>query len=359
MKNVCKLALALAMSVSFQATGSDTPEGFQPKSDPQLESLLGLQNGRLFFDNNRGDVNAPPAIVPLRPAADYEDYEYLLMNADHFPTDNVQAKRTIVQNLPSSIKLIILAKPEQEAAARAEFEQWIPADRLTIATHSSAGAGFWSRDAFPYPTFSDTNGNVLLIGTRYFRREFTANAAVAGSVAMPLNQLRPYFVGGNLLADEWGQCFVIDSGRLYNLSAEQLRAMYGCAQTEFLPYLSGIGDVDEVLKILPGKKAVTQIPEIAARLREMGYEVSMLPRLTGSRTYANSVLLDGTIFVPGYGGPEDAIAKATYETFGLTVVMVDSVALSDRGSGSLHCITATYPKMPIATVLNGLGAVSN
>lgn len=357
MRYVWNLALAGAMSISTIANASTTPGSIFPKSDPLLESLLGQQNGfdRNFSDTTSGNTTATPTVSPLRPVGDYEDYEYLLMSASHFPQDNIQVKQTIVQNLPSSIKLIVVAKPDQEAAARAQFGQWIAPDRLTVVTHESANSGFWARDAFPYPAFTDTQGHVMLVGTRYFRRDYAANAVVASAVNMPLNQTRYFFVGGNLLADEWGQCFVIDSARLYNLTAEHMRTMYGCAQTEILPHLSGIGDVDEVLKLLPGKKALTPIPEVATRLREMGYDVTMLPRLTGNRTYANSVILDGTVFVPGYGGPEDAVAKAAYEQFGLTVVLVDSIALSDQGAGSLHCITATYPKMPMATVLNALG----
>jgi hypothetical protein len=165
-------------------------------------------------------------------------------------------------------------------------------------------------------------------------------------------------VGGNLQADEHGRCFVVDSSRLYGLTPEVLKLAYGCKEVTILDHLAGIGDVDEVIKVLPGKNILTNQTAYISLLRTLGYQVTLLPQASGGlrRTYANAVIMDGTVFMPAYSTPSDDEAANVYRQFGYNVVKVESRRLSDEGMGSLHCISMGYPKMPVGALMGLVGA---
>ena len=49
-------------------------------------------------------------------------------------------------------------------------------------------------------------------------------------------------------------------------------------------------------------------------------------------------------------------AKGPSSGLGLKAAGGDSVSLSNTGQGSVHCITMTYPKVPMADLLKSMGA---
>jgi agmatine/peptidylarginine deiminase len=67
--------------------------------------------------------------------------------------------------------------------------------------------------------------------------------------------------------------------------------------------------------------------------------------------------MDGKAVVPVFGQPTDAEALAVYERVGLKATGGNSVKLSNKGKGSVHCITMTYPPVPMADLLKVLKAV--
>jgi agmatine/peptidylarginine deiminase len=83
----------------------------------------------------------------------------------------------------------------------------------------------------------------------------------------------------------------------------------------------------------------------------------MLPKPSGPyETYVNSLLMNDQIIVPVFNRASDAQALAVYERLGLKASGADSRALSNQGQGSVHCITMTYPKVPMTNLLKALGA---
>src|SRR5690606_24633706 len=124
---------------------------------------------------------------------------------------------------------------------------------------------------------------------------------------------------------------------------------YGCATLTRLPFVAGIGHADERVKILSDTLAVTDTPSYVPLLEAKGFTVKMLPKLYpagGVRTYVNSLLVNGTVFLPVFSKSTDAEAIRVYEEAGFRVIPLDSRSLSDGGMGSIHCITMTYPPAP-------------
>lgn len=294
---------------------------------------------------------------PLRPTTEIEDFRYLLMSGSTY-FDTADMKSKIARNLPRSMKLVLLVYPGEEASTRAQFSRWIESDRIIIAIHRDASNGFWSRDSFPFPVYLNSSLKVGLVAAKY-DRQFEAHTAIASSIgaASSMAQKTHFFVGGNLQADEDGRCFVVESIRLYQNTDETLTNAYGCKGVVRLKWLTGIGDVDEVIKILPNKQILTNRTEYVDQLQELGYQVSMLPSISNYRTYANSIIIGENLFMPSYGVKSDDAAIQVYERFGYKVIPVDSETVSTRGNGSVHCATMMYPDIDLRELMSELNAV--
>lgn len=296
---------------------------------------------------------------PLRPVPDFAPFKYLLMSGilkapDY---DATEIKMKIAQNLPAGMKLILLVMPGEEKKTKSQFTQWIAEDRLVIATQATAYNGFWARDAYPYPVYMNSNLDVNLIASRY-DREFSGHQALMASIGAEsiMRKYNHVFVGGNLLSDENGRCFVVESIRLYNLTDTTLMETYGCQEVVRFRHTQGIGDVDEVIKILPNKRVLTNESSYVAKLEALGYQVTMLPQLTNYRTYANSILFGNLVFMPKFNLPSDQEAQMVYESLGYQVIAADSTSLSTRGLGSIHCATMAYPEIDLSRLMRMLGA---
>ncbi len=276
----------------------------------------------------------------VRPATDFDHFRFLLMSGDH--QGSVESKKNIILNLPSGVQLVLLVGPGKIPQVKSEFSAWTDPNKILFVEHSSAVGGFWARDAYPYPVRAVQRSAVSLIGARYYRA-FSAQAALAQKTGYTIKQYEHVFVGGNLLADETGRCLVVQSSRLFGVTDDILKMSYGCVSVHRFPHVAGIGDVDEVIKILPGRKVLTNQPSYQAMLSNMGYQVQLLPQAGGNRTYANSLLIQSTAFVPSYQGTGEIQAREIYSKLGYKVVMVESRYLSDELSGSVHCMTMAYP----------------
>ena len=348
-----KAALLLFMFGQGQAlrasalSGSVLPKNYLSESDYVKRAI---ENERI--QNHRAEPSVP---APLRPVTDFESFKYLLMSGD-FSFDSREMKRIIVQNLPRRMKVVLLVKPGEQDRVRQTFADWMGGpSRLVIVAHSTARSGFWARDAFPFPVLLDNSFEVGLIASKY-DRPFKAHDSIANGVGGARN-LRTYsytFVGGNLLTDESGRCFVIESRRLFGLKDRTLKQSYGCKEVYRLTHLSGIGDVDEVIKLLPRQRVLTSRNEYVPLLQSLGYQVFKLPELSGFRTYANSVLIDDLVFLPQYNRPEDQVAAEVYKSAGYRVIFVPSEVLSSEGQGSVHCATMAYPDMKEEVLLKML-----
>jgi hypothetical protein len=292
------------------------------------------------------------------PVPDDHPFAYVLMAA---ADDNIgeirELRRLIATNLPADVKLVLLTTEAAAPTVRRRYEGWIAADRLILATDDSENNrnGFWARDAFPMPVLDAETKTASLVAHQYFR-PFDSFKTIASAVQGQMMERPEVFVGGNLLADRQGHCFSVDSERLFDLGAAEIQEMFGCVSVHILDYLAGIGDVDEVIKPLGENIMLTNQTRYVDQLKELGYQVVMLPAIEDSfRTYLNSLVVGSTVFMPSYGGSEDVIAQKVYEGLGFRVVPIRSVFLSDRLNGSVHCQTMAYPAIKKQQLLDGLG----
>lgn len=340
MKFLTTLVLALGLGAQIQAQIKHTATAQEYQAAVRLNKRLNISEKD--FDRL------------LRPTEEYAHYKYLLMTSE----DQLGVDKSIfAKNLPADVTLVLLTSPGSENSVRNRFSKLISPDRLIVASHSTASLGFWSRDSFPVPVYEEDHSTKLIIHKYY--RNFQGQQVIANSVNYPVTKYDFTFVGGNFMADEFGNCFSVDSDRRFGTTLETIKNAYGCLTITSLPWVSGIGDVDEVLKVLPNKNALTNNEKIKTIMEELGYKVTMLPKAGGDRTYANSVLINGTIFMPSYKTADDTVAQRIYESFGYKVVLIDSRNLSDTGRGSLHCITMAYPTMNLEDLLTSIGFAIN
>jgi hypothetical protein len=338
MKTWKSLVYSLLSAVPLAALASQDVN--VPAHQPSPEIVDQIWDWNLgYFRTHSGVGRLDP--VPHQPVPEYDHFRYLLMTSD--PSFNTgEFKQAIAQNLPSDMKLVLLTSPGDESSVYRTYTKWISKDRLIIASSSATPSGFWSRDAFPYPVYMAQGSKPSLVNAKYYRG-FEGGQDVANAVKATNYKKSYVYVGGNLMADADGRCFVVDSRRRFGLPEEAYKQNYGCQKVIFFKYEAGIGDVDEVVKILPNHQALTNRPDYVPILQAEGYRVTMLPEAGGYRTYANSVILNGTVFMPAYGEPADEQAAAVYRSFGYKVVMADSRTVSDEGNGSFHCTTMAYP----------------
>lgn len=355
-----RLQTAICASIAsafFLANAANAQQRGQMFSHQATQAEIDAAMAR---DQGRVTPTVTESEIPFRPVEDTADFRYVLMSAQE-PSDEItNLRHTIAQNLPPNVKLVLLADTQDVDNVRQEFSQLISADRLIIASDADTSDGLWARDSFPVPVYENAQKQASLVAAHYYR-DFTSWDAVANAVQASHMQKEDFtFVGGNLIADEDGNCFSINSYRLFTVKEEDLRTAYGCKTTHILQHYHGIGDVDEVLKPLHGRRILTNTVEYKADLEKLGYTVILLPTLSEpNRTYANSLIVGDRVFMPAYGGPEDAQAQEIYESLGYKVFPITSVDLSDNWDGSIHCQTMAYPDMSVSALMRQLHLVQH
>lgn len=295
-----------------------------------------------------------PRLPSWRPVHDTADFKYVLFSSEAGFDEAAQLRYTIARNLPEGVKLVLLVQPQSAERVRRAYAPYISADRLLLATSQNISNGFWARDAFPVPVV-DENNNLSLVAAQYYRR-FTAGNDIAKSLAVDVQAESFTFVGGNLLADEEGRCFTVESYRRFTSTDQDMYRAYGCRDLKVLSHVSGIGDVDEVIKPLPGRVMLTNTEQYVDDLERWGYRVVRMPAIANSyRTYINSLIVGHTVFMPSYGVSTDREARTVYESLGYQVVEIRSNTLSDQMHGSIHCQTMAYPALAQDQLLSLLG----
>ena len=165
------------------------------------------------------------------------------------------------------------------------------------------------------------------------------------------------FRGRQFQANTKGDCVIVNNDRHAKIPNEIFAGYYGCKQLIRLPFIDGIGHVDERARFINDTTLVTDTPSYKDTLTGKGFTVHMLPRASRPfETYVNSLIMNGKVVVPVFKQATDAAALAVYEGLGLKAAGGDSVSLSNTGQGSVHCITMTYPKVPMADLLKSMGA---
>lgn len=200
-----------------------------------------------------------------QPSMDVAKFKYVLFSAHPTNKEAQFLKEEIIRNLPQGMKAVILTEPSYLPVYQQAYSKLATADKLVFASSNYANGGTWARDAFPVPVI-DVNGVTSLVGAKYFR-SFDGNSPIATSIKFNLKQFSFVFVGGNILADEKGVCFIVDSSRRFNSTENDYYAAYGCKDVHLMEYVSGIGDIDEVLKPVGNKTILTNTPEYVDQLK--------------------------------------------------------------------------------------------
>ncbi|MBI3549209.1 MAG: agmatine deiminase family protein [Elusimicrobia bacterium] len=292
---------------------------------------------------------APSARAAARPFAEYEPVGILVMSAG-FDYQSETAKTTILTHLPPGVRALVYSTHDYE---RETFRHSM-SGRDAAVEHLSlplAGQALWSRDSLPYPVI-DAGGLVLAAAS--YAQQFAPNELLAAYLKVPTRKHGHFFEHGNLTANRAGDCVTVQDNFAGIMPDAAFSSAYGCKTLLRLPFIAGIGHVDEVAKFVADDLVLTDQPQFEARLKEKGWRVALLPKaelpealarrgVFPQRSYVNSVLVNGTAFVPTFGLPTDAPAQDAYRALGLTVVPVEAAYLSDYGGGGLHCMTMTYP----------------
>ena len=343
------LLFSFLFSLPAFATNTLTAKIDHQATEQEIQSAL--QNNL----NYHKKLNPHNQTSPFRPVEDTAQFSYILMSEQEPNDEVVNLRKTIAQNLPAGVKLVILANTENVNNVKQEYVSWLKPEQLIVASDSATENGLWARDSFPVPVYDNNQKKVSLVAAKYYR-DFNSADAIAASVNKATVAKKDFtFVGGNLIADEDGNCFSVDSYRLFGTTPADLVLAYGCKVHHLMPHVSGIGDVDEVLKPLPGKRILTNAQAYQKDLESWGYQVILLPDIPNSyRTYANSLIVRDTVFMPVYGVPTDDQAKSVYESLGYKVIEIPTNSLSDDMHGSIHCQTMAYPAINESDLLQAL-----
>lgn len=303
------------------------------------------------IDNNSFDTILEPyveyenASPPLRPYAEFEKAKYFLMSARYL-FGSIEIKKEILKNLPEDVTAIIITENISVDEVKELYRNLISTKKFMILQYDSYGNGFWARDNLPIPVYYGNPENPILhlINAKYFY-DFEPDKTVSKLLNVPLVNNDYYFEGGNFQADANGNCFLVNAGTAEKLPDNVLTKIYGCKSITRLPFKAGIGHIDERIKIISNSVVLTDTADYKTIFEKKGYTVYMLPRAQGQyETYMNSLLINGTLFLPVFNESNDQVAIDAYKQFGFKVIPLNSKNLS-AGRGSIHCITMTYPEL--------------
>jgi agmatine/peptidylarginine deiminase len=320
-----------------------TPE--QAREEAQRNAAL----GRAF--------RAPAkAAVTYRPYADYEKVGYLLLSAN-FDLDSHHAKRALARALPADATLVLFwdkIGAEDKDWLLSKYQGTIDPKRIKFLELPTGENGFWARDGAPVPMI-DKDNKLVLIDAVYYHK-FEADKLISEIFHAGYAKHDYGFEGGNFQANTKGDCMIVNNDRHSAIPDGIFAQYYGCKQVIRLPHVTGIGHVDEVARFINDKTIVTAIPEYKPILTGKGFTVHMLPRPAQPyENYVNSLIMNDRVVVPIFDEETDAQALKVYESLGLKATGGYSMTLSNDGLGSIHCITMTYPHVPMADLAKALG----
>jgi agmatine/peptidylarginine deiminase len=335
-------------------TLSGTAFAQQPRQKiPDRKTLLKIER----HNQKQKDVTKQ-ALAPAmgRPFADYEKTRYVVFNFEGL-FDSTRVKSKILQNLPIDVDAVVLVSAGQEKRYRDYFNDFIADTRLHVVAIGNANQAFWTRDALPVPAFL-SDGGLGVVDAKYYHG-FPQDRKIAELFTATLVSHTYFHEGGNFQNDDQGRCFLVNNNRAAKIPDSAFITYYGCKQVVRLRHVTGIGHVDEVVRLVDRTKVMTQIPEYKPILEKLGFQVAMLPKpKTPYGTYANSLIVNGTAFLPVYNEKADQQAINTYKSFGLNVVPIETSSLSKNGLGSIHCITMQYPETPLNELVTALTALN-
>lgn len=294
------------------------------------------------------------------PYAEYNDAGYLIINSA-YQFDSQHIKEGLLKNLPSGVKVVVYTGSELKSNVEdifARFSEHISPDRLKVISLPRGDRGFWARDGVPVPLVPAKSGQgpLAVVDAKYYHT-FEADKEIADLFGANLAQHSYYYEGGNFMASAKGDCIMVDNQQASKMPDSIFSDFYGCKSLTRLPHIKGIGHADESVKFVSDDTVLTDDEGYAKTLQSKGFKVLMLPRPQSElETYVNSLIVNGTVYLPVFNQETDEDAIKTYKNLGLKVVPLNSTVLSNDGAGSIHCITMTYPPVPFNELLANLKA---
>ncbi len=302
------------------------------------------------------------------PFAEYEKTGYLFFNDDDFRGYAAEIKRTIAQNLPQDVTLIVYSTSTNQNylnRLKTKYLDYIEESRLIILQIPHSGSNsFWTRDNLPLPVWTD--GEFTLVDAKYYYN-FEPDAFLTNLFSSLSSSHNYFFEGGNFMANSRGECIVINRRRSYPGGVSDTAAIpdsifknhYGCQKLIRFQHLKGIGHADEVIKFINDDVVVTDTPEYVADLEAAGYEVHMMPEgELRFETYINSLQVNDVLFVPSFNESGDQNAVDLYKRLNpnLKIITIPTRNLATGGQGGIHCITMGYPPVPLSQLLQSFKA---
>ena len=319
------------------------------------------------------EIPSPPPVGKIaRPFSDADEVGFIAVTGedsvspeDDFLDELAGLRDQLIDNLPSGVKLIIYVRSQERGQSLKKlYGVRQNGDRIRYLVtpgaplpkvlpkvgHPKGVYEGWGRDSLPYPVVLKPGPSVknkfALIDSLPQSR-FQPDAVFGAALGLPLISNQVVFRGGNVMPDLKGNCFLENAIEVPQLLAENrtfLADFLGCKTVHVFTPDGGIGDIDERLKFINNNVALTDSPLFKQELIGKGYIVREIPRAQNEfESYMNSIIANGTIFVPTFGSPTDRKVLAAYAGLGLKVVPVKSKILSNKFHGSLHCLTMNYP----------------
>jgi agmatine/peptidylarginine deiminase len=340
-----------------------TPEMLRAISEHNLQQAQIDQEARTLL----GPVFGARSTDVLVPFAEWEKTGFIAFSDDDYYGIAEEMKAIVAKNLPTDTHLIVYTQSTNKTYHKdllKLYGQYLDAARIHILQVPTSGSNdFWTRDNLPVPTWK--NGKLALTDARYYY-SFEPDAffgTIFGADVMKHN----YFLeGGNFMANSKGDCIVVNRKKAYPGGTSDTAAIpddvfknyYGCKNLMRFKHLKGIGHADEVIKFISDTVVVTDTPQYVATLQKAGFTVIEVPEADlNYETYVNSLIVNGTIFVPTFGESGDSEAIAVYEAAGFKVVEVPSRELATQGQGGIHCITMNYPPTTLQAIAKTMNAV--
>ena len=361
MKFVCKLLAGVWLFVVLSSAQAAKPQQNLPLALPLKRAAA---------------LNQAP--LPVRFPAEFEKQSALVLGGGELGQFFPELFVEIAQATFGQVPLVVLVSNEDERQllTTAMITGGFPPEAVYFAsvTHDT----MWSRDYGPV-VVERPNGSRVLVDADYFEGERKADDQVPkllGKMSgMAVFHIPARIEGGNLLSNGQGVCLTtttlvdrntdrgIGQGNLKRL----LHNFYGVRQTLFLEPLWGesTGHVDmfctftspqtvlvgqyDVQTDLQNAQILDRNAQKLAQLRTPVGQLRVIrlpmpPNQDGVwRSYANSILINGTALVPVYPSvcpdlDQKALAIYKQELPGWNVVGIDATQLIERG-GALHCIS--------------------
>lgn len=339
-----------------------TPEMLRAISEHNVQQAKADQAARDLL----GPLGKSVSADSLSPFYEYDKTGFIAFSDDDFYGIAEDMKITVAKNLPNDADLIVYTQSTSKGHHSDlinYYSQYIEKARIHILQVPQSGSNdFWSRDNLPLPVWK--NGNLALADARYYYN-FEPDAFLGKVFGAEVLKHNYFLEGGNFMANGKGDCLVVNRKKSYPGGVSDTAAIpddifkniYGCKTLTRFKHLKGIGHADEVVKFMTDSTVLTDTIEYKPILEKAGFTVVMLPEGQQKfETYANSLIVNNTVFVPVFNQSNDQKALNVYSAFGLKVVPVQSSELATQGQGGIHCITMNYPPTTLQAIAKSMNA---